>query len=133
MKIKNEIKQDLLLIVDETKELLLILSDMDILRNDNLGASYDKLDMLLSNLKVDLQEYNQILIEIANEVRKLLIFLSKMGFNKIEIGIGNIKLYNQYWKLKDMIRWFDWILSYYDEHKTLPPKYDYKPKQVYDV
>lgn len=133
MKIKSEIKQDLLLIVDETKELLLILSDMDILRNDNLGASYDKLDMLLSNLKVDLSEYNQILIEIANEVRKLLIFLSKMGFNKIEIGIGNIKLYNQYWKLKDMIRWFDWILSYYDELKTLPPKYDYKPKQVYDV
>lgn len=133
MKIKNEIKQDLLLIVEETKELLLILSDMDILRNDNLGASYDKLDMLLSNLKVDLPEYNQILIEIANEVRKLLIFLSKMGFNKIEIGIGNIKLYNQYWKLKDMIRWFDWILSYYDELKTLPPKYDYKPKQVYDV
>ncbi len=133
MKIKSEIKQDLLLIVDETKELLLILSDMDILRNDNLGASYDKLDMLLSNLKVDLPEYNQILIEIANEVRKLLIFLSKMGFNKIEIGIGNIKLYNQYWKLKDMIRWFDWILSYYDELKTLPPKYDYKPKQVYDV
>lgn len=129
MKIKNEIKQDLLLIVEETKELLLILSDMDILRNDNLGASYDKLDMLLSNLKVDLPEYNQILIEIANEVRKLLIFLSKMGFNKIEIGIGNIKLYNQYWKLKDMIRWFDWILSYYDELKTLPPKYDYKPKQ----
>lgn len=129
MKIKNEIKQDLLLIVDETKELLLILSDMDILRNDNLGASYDKLDMLLSNLKVDLPEYNKILIEIANEVRKLLIFLSKMGFNKIDIGIGNIKLYNQYWKLKDKLRWFDWILSYYDQLKTLPPKYDYKPKQ----
>lgn len=129
MKIKNEIKQDLLLIVDETKELLLILSDMDILRNDNLGASYDKLDMLLSNLKVDLPEYNKILIEIANEVRKLLIFLSKMGFNKIDIGIGNIKLYNQYWKLKDKLRWFDWILSYYDQFKTLPPKYDYKPKQ----
>lgn len=129
MKIKNEIKQDLLLIVEETKELLLILSDMDILRNDNLGASYDKLDMLLSNLKVDLPEYNQILIEIANEVRKLLIFLSKMGFNKIEIGIGNIKLYNQYWKLKDKLRWFDWILSYYDQFKTLPHKYDYKPKQ----
>ena len=129
MKIKDEIKQDLLLIVDETKELLLILSDMDILRNDNLGASYDKLDMLLSNLKVDLPEYNQILIEIANEVRKLLIFLSKMGFNKIEIGIGNIKLYNQYWKLKDKLKWFDWILHYYDQFKTLPHKYDYKPKQ----
>lgn len=131
MKLKNEMKQDLLLIVKETEELMYTLVrkiNCGFIKDEKIIDSYRTLDTLISSLDPELNEYNELLIKIANEVRLLLDVIRKMTFT-IEDG----HIINQYWKLRDLIRFFDFILGYYHELKTLPPKYDYKPKQVYDV
>ncbi len=131
MKIKDEIKQDLLLIVDETKKLLEILKykiQGKFIKKKEVLHSYYILDDLMLCLDPALDEYNELLIKIANEVRLLLLILRDMTFT-----ITDVNIINQYYKLRDILIWFDWILHYYDQFKTLPHKYDYKPKQVYDV
>ena len=65
-----------------------------------------------------------MLIRISNEVRLLLSILRNMTFK-----ITDNHLINQYYKLFELLRWCDFILHYWDECKTLPPEYDYKPKQ----
>lgn len=127
VKIKDEIKQDLLLIVDETKKLLEILKykiQGKFIKKTEVLHHYYILDDLISDLDPALYYYNELLIKIANEVRLLLLILRDMTFS-----ISDVNIINQYYKLRDMLIWFDWILHYYDQFKTLPPKYDYKPKQ----
>ena len=127
MKIKNEIKQDLLLIVEETKELLEILKykiQGKFIKKKEVLHSYYILDDLMLCLDPALDEYNELLIKIANELRLLLLILRDMTFT-----ITDVHIINQYYKLRDILIWFDWILHYYDQFKTLPPEYDYKPKQ----
>lgn len=126
MKFKFEIQQDLLLIVDETKKLLEILKfkiQGKFIKKTEVLHHYYILDDLILHLDPALYYYNELLIKIANEVRLLLLILRDMTFK-----ITDNHLINQYYKLFELLRWWDFILHYWDERQTLPPKYDYKPK-----
>lgn len=137
MKLSDVQIKDLITIVNETIELLNILKgkiDLGFIKDEKILNSYRTLYELISSLdsihneldsRHDVQdEYNEMLIRISNEVRLLLKLLRDMTFR-----ITDIHLINQYYKLFELLRWWDFILHYWDECKSLPPKYDYKPKQ----
>ena len=137
MKLSDVQIKDLITIVNETIELLNILKgkiDLGYIKDEKILNSYRTLYELISLLdsvhdeldseKDEQYEYNEILIRISNEVRLLLKILRNMTFK-----ITDNHLINQYYKLFELLRWWDFILHYWDECKTLPPKYDYKPNQ----
>lgn len=127
MKLSDVQIKDLITIVNETIELLNILKgkiDLGFIKDEKILNSYETLYNLISLLDSERDEYNEMLIRISNEVRLLLSILRNMTFR-----ITDNHLINQYYKLFELLRWWDFILHYWDECKSLPPKYDYKPKQ----
>lgn len=127
MKLSDIQIKDLITIVNETIELLNILKgkiDLEFIKDEKILNSYETLYNLISLLDCEQDEYNEMLIRISNEVRLLLKVLRDMTFR-----ITDNHLINQYYKLFELLRWWDFILHYWDECKTLPPEYDYKPKQ----
>ena len=137
MKLSDVQIKDLITIVNETIELLNILKgkiDLGYIKDEKILNSYRTLYELISSLdsvhnELDSEknvqdEYNEMLIRISNEVRLLLKILRDMTFK-----ITDNHLINQYHKLFELLRWWDFILHYWDGCKRLPPKYDYKPKQ----
>ena len=128
MKLSDVQIKDLITIVNETIELLNILKrkiDLGFIKEEKVLNSYETLYNLISLLDNEREEYNEMLIRISNEVRLLLKTLRNMTFR-----ITDYQLINQYYKLFELLRWWDFILHYWDERQTLPPKYDYKPKQL---